>query len=153
MCLFCPVKNHSFDYPPCLGSSALTPTLRIRRRALQIQREERVPLIGTHSQQTTSRKAFQREHQEKDQRQSANGSGKGGTCSGEGQSAGARQSATSWLGKGLQGAQDADKTMKKGPSIGKGKGKTMPIQDPNAILHTFLICVEDSLQAAGNDIE
>ena len=79
--------------------------------------------------------------------------GKGGTCSGEGQSAGARQSATSWLGKGLQGAQDADKTMKKGPIIGKGKGKTMPIQDPNAILHTFLICVEDSLQAAGNDIE
>ena len=67
----------------------------------------------------------------KGQRQSANGSGKGGTCS----------------------AQDADKTMKKGPSIGKGKGKTMPIQDPNAILHTFLICVEDSLQAAGNDIE
>ena len=49
MCLFCPVKNHSFDYPPCLGSSALTTTLRIRRRALQIQREERVPLIGTHS--------------------------------------------------------------------------------------------------------
>ena len=47
----------------------------------------------------------------KGQRQSANGSGKGGTCSGEGQSAGARQSATSWLGKGLQGAQDADKTM------------------------------------------
>ena len=89
----------------------------------------------------------------KGQRQSANGSGKGGTCSGEGQSAGARQSATSWLGKGLQGAQEADKTMKKGPSIGKGKGKTMPIQDPNAILHTFLICVEDSLQAAGNDIE
>ena len=89
----------------------------------------------------------------KGQRQSANGSGKGGTCSGEGQSAGARQSATSWLGKGLQGAQDADKTMKKGPSIGKGKGKTMPIQDPNAILHTFLICAEDSLQAAGNDIE
>ena len=43
------------------------------------------------------------------------------------------------------------KTMKKGPGI--GKGKTMPIQDPNAILHTFLICVEDSLQAAGNDIE
>ena len=59
----------------------------------------------------------------KGQRQSANGSGKGGTCSGEGQSAGARQSATSWLGKGLQGAQDADKTMKKGPGIGKGKGK------------------------------
>ena len=73
----------------------------------------------------------------KGQRQSANGSGKGGTCSGEGQSAGARQSATSWLGKGLQGAQDADKTMKKGPGIGKGKGKTMPIQDPNAILHKF----------------
>ena len=77
----------------------------------------------------------------KGQRQSANGSGKGGTCSGEGQSAGARQSATSWLGKGLQGAQDADKTMKKGPGIGKGKGKTMPIQDPNAIpAHLSHLC-------------
>ena len=113
-----------------------------------------MPLIGTHSQHlSTSRKAFQREHQEKDKGRVPMGSGKGGTCSGEGQSAGARQSATSCLGKGLQGAQDADKTMKKGPGIGKGKGKTMPIQDPNAILHTFLICVEDSLQAAGNDIE
>ena len=88
-------------------------------------------LIGTHSQQTTSRKAFQREHQEKDKGRVPMGVGR----------------------EGLQGAQDADKTMKKGPIIGKGKGKTMPIQDPNAILHTFLICVEDSLQAAGNDIE
>ena len=99
----------------------------------------RVPLIGTHSQQTTSRKAFQREHQEKDKGRVPMGVGREEPAVEKGRvPEQGRVPPLGWA-RGLQGAQDADKTMKKGPSIGKGQGQddadTRPQRHPAHLSH------------------
>jgi len=73
---------------------------------------------------------------------------KGQGRQGQGQSAkGQRQSAAHWLGG--MGIKGDGKNKGKDTSI--GKGKAAPVQDPNEIVYTFYICVEDCRQAAGND--
>ena len=100
----------------------------------------------------------------KGQGQSAVGQGQsavrqGQSAVGQGQSAGEKRqrlTLANWLsssnrGKGINKGDGKDAGKGKGKNnIGKGKA---PAQDPNRILHTFYMCVEDSWQAAGNDID
>ena len=51
---------------------------------------------------------------------------------------------------GWDGHQGCD-GKNKGKDTSIGKGKAAPVQDPNEIVYTFYICVEDCRQAAGND--
>ena len=57
------------------------------------------------------------------------------------------------VGKGTKGGrQSASADGNKGKGHAKGKGKGKAIQDPNDILFTFYIPVEDSWQAVGSVI-
>ena len=66
MCLFCPVKNHSFELSAMSGIVSSHYDFANSAKGTSNSKGGKGALIGTHSQQTTSRKAFQREHQEKD---------------------------------------------------------------------------------------